>query len=279
MRWLTKIACRIQGLGGSSGLDFLIRIGSRIRRSLGGVARAAGRVLRVGRRSFAERTCSCFWFLFWKATFVNNWGIACCGICIMGSSAAGWWLMLRLLGVLIAICICIVTAPWGILVGAVLLIGWLFVKPAPPRKEVRNVDVGMRLLRSIPLVNAAYCADCDLITDTPHDACGVCGSRSVVSVSRMLQRSWQPAAAQPFGRSARYRLNLTAELREIPADGLDDITKLMTRLAESGGRVERLHVNVEPFSSASELGAVCRTVVAPLRRTVATTCRELRRAS
>ena len=197
----------------------------------------------------------------------------------MESSAAGWWLMLRLLGVLLAIYICIGTAPYGIVVGAVLLIGWFFVKLAPPCKELGNVGGGTRLLRSIPLVNATYCADCDLITDTPHDACGVCGSHSVVGVSRMLQRSWQPAAAQPFGKSARYRVNLTAEVREIPADGLGDITKLMTRLAESGGRVERLHINVELSSSASDTGNVGRTVVAPLRRTVTTTCRKLRQAS
>jgi len=187
--------------------------------------------------------------------------------------------MLRLLGVLLAIYICIEAAPYGIVVGAVLLIGWFFVKPAPPCKELGKVDVGSSLLRSIPLVNAAYCGDCDLITDTPHDACSVCGSHSVVAVSRMLQRSWQPAAAQPFGRSARYKVNLTAEVREIPADGLGDITKLMTRLAESGGRVERLHINVEPSSGASDTGNVGRTVVAPPRRTVTTTCRKLRRAS
>ena len=197
----------------------------------------------------------------------------------MESSAAGWWLMLRLLGVLLVISICIETAPWGIVVGAFLLIGWFFVKRAPPGKELGNVDVGISLFRSIPLVNAVYCADCDLITDTPHDACGVCGGHSVVSVSRMLQRSWQPEAAQPFGRSARYRVNLTAEVREIPADELGDITKLMTRLAESGGRVKRLHINVEASSSASDTGNVGRTVVAPPRRTVTTTCRKLRRAS
>jgi len=187
--------------------------------------------------------------------------------------------VLRLLGVLLAISICIETAPYGIVVGAVLLIGSFFVKLAPPCKELGNVDVGFRLFRSIPLVNATYCADCDLITDTPHDACGVCGSHSVVGVSRMLQRSWQPAAAQSLGRSARYRVNLTVEVREIPADGLDDITKLMTRLAESGGRVERLHINVDPSGSASDTGNVGRTVVAPLRRTATTTCRKLRQAS
>ncbi len=187
--------------------------------------------------------------------------------------------MLRLLGLLLAIYICIGTAPWGIVVGVVLSIGWLFIKPAPPCKELGNVDVRIGLLNSNPLVDAAYCANCDLITDTPHDACSVCGSRSVVSVSRMLQRSWLPAAAQPFGRCARYRMNLTAELREIPADGLGDITRLLTHLAESGGRVERLHINVEPFSSASLTGDVSRTLVAPLRQTVAATCRELQQAS
>lgn len=184
--------------------------------------------------------------------------------------------MLRLLGFLAFVVICIETAPWGLVVGGVLLVGWLLTKPAPPPKELGIVSVGSRLLRAIPLVNAVYCADCDSITESPHDACGVCGSHSVVGVSRMLQRSWQPTAVQLDGKSAKYKLSLTAEVREIPADGLGDISDLITRLAESGGRVERLHINAEPASSILD---ACTTAVMPLKRTVTSTCRTTRKAS
>ncbi len=195
--------------------------------------------------------------------------------------------MLRLLGVFLILVICIEVAPWGFVVGAVLLVACLLVNPAPPPKthlllwdrETGITDVGKRVLRSIPLVNAVYCADCDLITDSPHDACAVCGSHSVVGVSRMVERSWQPTEAPLTAKNARYKLNVAAELREIPADGLGEITKLITRLAESGGRVERLHINVEPFGNAlaNDLGG---NPLAPVRWGVTSACRQvLRRAS
>jgi hypothetical protein len=43
-----------------------------------------------------------------------------------------------------------------------------------------------RLLNSIPLQNAVLCADCDMVSDSPHDHCLVCGSRSLFNISRLL---------------------------------------------------------------------------------------------
>ncbi len=190
--------------------------------------------------------------------------------------------MLRLLGVLLVLVICIEAAPWGFIVGAILWVGHLLVRPALPPKtdlrfwdqEIGMTDIGRRVLRSIPLVNAVYCADCDLITESPHDACGTCGSHAVVGVSRMLERSWQPTEARLTAKNARFKLNLAAELHEIPADGLAEFTNLVTRLAESGGRVERLHINVEPFANTTDMGS---NVLAPLRRGVTSACRQVRR--
>ncbi len=96
----------------------------------------------------------------------------------------------------------------------------------------------------------------------------------------MLERSWQPTEAPLTAKNARYKLNVAAELREIPADGLGEITKLITRLAESGGRVERLHINVEPFGNALVTTDTGGKVLAPLRSSVTSACRQvLRRAS
>ena len=41
-------------------------------------------------------------------------------------------------------------------------------------------------LSAICLQNAVLCADCEMISDSPHDACLVCGSRSLLSLSRVL---------------------------------------------------------------------------------------------
>jgi hypothetical protein len=43
-----------------------------------------------------------------------------------------------------------------------------------------------RPLNSISLQNAVLCADCDVVSDSPHDHCLVCGSRSLFNISRLL---------------------------------------------------------------------------------------------
>ncbi len=168
-----------------------------------------------------------------------------------------WWLMLRLLGAISLVVLCVDTAPWGLLVGAALFAGWLLLKPVPlskthglrsPDEQLRVSDSGSRLLSAIPLLNAVYCANCDLITNSPHDACGVCGSRSVIAVSRM----WQLTPAEAPTNAARYKVSFTADICEIPANGLQETTRLISRLAELGGEVKALHTKVDPvFSSYS----------------------------
>jgi hypothetical protein len=44
----------------------------------------------------------------------------------------------------------------------------------------------LRPLNSISLQNAVLCADCDVVSDSPHDYCLVCGSRSLFNISRLL---------------------------------------------------------------------------------------------
>jgi len=41
-------------------------------------------------------------------------------------------------------------------------------------------------LNAISLRSAVLCADCDVVSDSPHDCCLVCGSRSLLNVSRLL---------------------------------------------------------------------------------------------
>ena len=43
-----------------------------------------------------------------------------------------------------------------------------------------------RCLNAVALQNAVLCAECDVVSDSPHDRCMVCGSRSLVNISRML---------------------------------------------------------------------------------------------
>lgn len=43
-----------------------------------------------------------------------------------------------------------------------------------------------RVLNAVPLQNAVLCAECDVVSDRPHDICLVCGSHSLFNVARIF---------------------------------------------------------------------------------------------
>ena len=53
-------------------------------------------------------------------------------------------------------------------------------------QSVIDFSLGVRPLNAIALQNAVLCADCDVVSDSPHDRCLVCGSPSLFNISRML---------------------------------------------------------------------------------------------
>ena len=44
-----------------------------------------------------------------------------------------------------------------------------------------------RVLNAVALQNAVLCAECDVVSDSPHDRCLVCGSRSLLNIARMFE--------------------------------------------------------------------------------------------
>lgn len=42
------------------------------------------------------------------------------------------------------------------------------------------------ILNAVPLRNAVLCAECDVVSDSPHDVCMVCGSRSLFNIARVF---------------------------------------------------------------------------------------------
>jgi hypothetical protein len=190
--------------------------------------------------------------------------------------------MLRLLGFVFVVILGIATAPWGLLVGAVALVGWLSVNSEPLSKLARMQDsedqlgstAGGMNLNAVPLMKAVYCANCDLITDSTHDACGVCRSHSVISVSRM----WQLTPGCTPSKTARFRVSLTAMIRDIPVTGLNESTKLISRLVELGGHIDTVHIQIEPACNADDLPDVTNVeVMKPMERNTAWD--QVRRAS
>ena len=43
-----------------------------------------------------------------------------------------------------------------------------------------------RPLNAVALQNAVLCAECDVVSDSPHDRCLVCGSSSLFNIARMF---------------------------------------------------------------------------------------------
>ena len=43
-----------------------------------------------------------------------------------------------------------------------------------------------RALNAVPLQNAVLCAECDVVSDSPHDTCLICGSPSLFKIARMF---------------------------------------------------------------------------------------------
>jgi hypothetical protein len=41
-------------------------------------------------------------------------------------------------------------------------------------------------VNAVALQNAVLCAECDVVSDSPHDRCLVCGSRSLFNIARMF---------------------------------------------------------------------------------------------
>ncbi len=163
--------------------------------------------------------------------------------------------MLRLLGFVFLLILCVGTAPWGLVIGAILCVAWLFEAPAilsrfwngrPSTEFAGTMGLKPGSVNAVPLVHAVYCANCDSITDSPHEACRCCGSHSILAVSRL----WQMAVVHAPVGVPRHRVSFRAEVREIPADGLSEAINLMMRLTELGGELDLFHIQVEGVEKA-----------------------------
>jgi hypothetical protein len=49
-----------------------------------------------------------------------------------------------------------------------------------------DVSLGIQSLNAVALQNAVLCAECDVVSDSPHDRCLVCGRPSLFNIARML---------------------------------------------------------------------------------------------
>ena len=91
-----------------------------------------------------------------------------------------------------------------------------------------------RVLNAVALQNAVLCAECDVVSDSPHDQCLVCGSRSLFNIARMFggnlpkkrtsliaregEEMTQPAVVLTFPKPHRPRRMATVGSRQLVID-------------------------------------------------------------
>src|SRR5262252_4058243 len=103
----------------------------------------------------------------------------------------------------------------------------------------------------LPLWNAVFCLDCEVISNSRGDECSVCNGRSLVSLARILGGSLFAHREQlsQEGEHALFDITVTVELRQMDAK---DLTTMLERLTSViGPRLAReqamFHVDVKPL--------------------------------
>ena len=94
-----------------------------------------------------------------------------------------------------------------------------------------------RGFNAVPLENAVLCAECDVVSDSPHDVCIACGSRSLFNIARVfggklpkrratlvIQQVVERSAREvlPFPKPHRVRRRATVASRQLAVVALDD---------------------------------------------------------
>lgn len=109
----------------------------------------------------------------------------------------------------------------------------------------------------LPLWNAVFCLDCEVISNSRGGDCPVCNSRSLVSLARLLGGSLfahRENESQACG-NASFDITITVELRQMYAK---DLTTTLERLTSVIGPKLALdqatfHIEVKPSAGRLKL--------------------------
>jgi hypothetical protein len=108
-----------------------------------------------------------------------------------------------------------------------------------------HLDAGV-----LPLWNAVFCLDCELISSSRGDECVACKSRSLVSLSRMLGGSLLAHRAQHSQEweGGLFDIAITVELQEMHAKDLSTTVERLTGVIAPKLARDRasFHVKVKP---------------------------------
>ena len=108
-----------------------------------------------------------------------------------------------------------------------------------------HLDAGV-----LPLWNAVFCLDCEVISSSRGDECAACKSRSLLSLARMLGSSLLAHRAQHVQEreSRLFDIKITMELQQMHAKDLSTTVERLTSVI--GPKLARdrasFHINVKP---------------------------------
>lgn len=111
-------------------------------------------------------------------------------------------------------------------------------------------------LSAVPLRDAVFCADCETISNSPHEGCAICGSHSLINLFRMVGGTLQNQKVQSIegpAKTASYNLELDVKVHELPGSEMTRIIESMNRLAETCSGVEFVHIKVEFVSDSQSV--------------------------
>src|SRR5579864_938454 len=100
----------------------------------------------------------------------------------------------------------------------------------------------------LPLWNAVFCLDCEVISSSRGDECAACKSRSLVSLARILGGSLLAHRAQQEWESGLFDITITIELQQMHAKDLSTTVERLTSVIGPKLARERasFHINVKP---------------------------------
>src|SRR5215469_8490425 len=102
----------------------------------------------------------------------------------------------------------------------------------------------------VPLWNAVFCMDCEMISNTRFDECPSCKGHSLVSLARMLGGSLIGRDGQG-PKSSCFDITITVQLLELRAEDLNDTLEHLSSLISQKlepiqGTVHNVHIDVTP---------------------------------
>ena len=112
-----------------------------------------------------------------------------------------------------------------------------------------HLDAGV-----LPLSNAVFCLDCEVISSSRGDECAACKSHSLMTLAEMLGGSLLAQAQQEW-ESGLFDITITIELLQMHAKDLSTTVERLTSVI--GPKLARdrasFHINVKPAGDRLDL--------------------------